>query len=437
MSLAPLWIDGVDPSGVGGKAVFVLAYLVSAVGLVTLVGCRRRGDRVAVLDAGMLAVGLGLLVCVLVEPSVSAAGVSGEVRAALLTYLIIDVLLIAVAARVLFAGLRSPRIWLLAFWVVAQAVGDTVFAVQVLHGSFRFEGPLFVLWLAGYAAVGAAALLPGREVRQGSGRWHRAVGPVAVAAAVVPLPVLLLVHAAQGVAHHVLLIATGSVVITVLALVRGLVAGGSSSAAPRAAVRWSAARFTAGFLVLALLPLGGLAYVAVQQSEAAMRTEVRDRMEVTASVSAQYVGEQLNSLRTLVSSYADRPSLVAALQRPGGPDVGAVELHVRSLYAAHPDLSAAWVLDSKGDILAISPAATSVMSSNFAYRDYFRGALDGDGAYISEAYTRAAPPYERVIGVSAAVHDAKGRVVGVVAIGYRLGAFRTFSTRLADVQGCA
>src|SRR4029453_18524063 len=120
----------------------------------------------------------------------------------------------------------------------AQAVGDTVYAVQGLHGSFRFDRPLSVLWLAGYAAVGAAALLPDGEVRQGTGRWHRAVGPVSIAVAVVPLPVLLLVHALQGVAHHVLLIAAGSAVITVLALVRGLVAAGSSSAAARAAVQW-------------------------------------------------------------------------------------------------------------------------------------------------------------------------------------------------------
>jgi PAS domain S-box-containing protein len=435
MRLAPSWIDGVDPLGVGGNALFVLAYLVSAAGLVTLVGLRRRGDWVAVLDAGMLGVSLGLLVWVLAEPSAPAAGVSGEVRSALLTYLIIDVLLVGVAARVLFAGLRSPRIWLLTLWVVAQAAGDTVYAVEVLRGSFRFDGPLSVSWLAGYAAVGAAALLPDREVRRGSGRRHRAVGPVSIAVAVVPLPVLLLVHAVQGAAHHVLLIAIGSVVITVLALIRGLVARGPSSVAGQAAVRWSTARFAAGFLVLALLPLAGLTYVAVHQSEAAMRTEVRDRMEVTASVSAQYVGEQLSSLKTLVSSYADRPSLVAALQTPGGPDVTTVELHVRSLRAAHPDLSAAWVLDPEGDMLAIRPAAKSVMTRNFAYRGYFRGALDGDGAYISEAYTRAAPPYERVIGVSHAVRGANGRVVGVVSVGYRLGAFRAFSKRLADVQG--
>jgi PAS domain S-box-containing protein len=435
MSLAPLWIDGVDPSGVGGNALFVLAYLVSAAGLVALVGLRRRGDRVAVLDAGMLGVGLGLLVWVLVEPSAPAAGVSGEVRSALLTYLLIDVLLVAVAARVLFAGPRNPRIWLLALWVVAQAVGDTVYAVQVLHGSFRFDGPLFALWLAGYAAVGAAALLPDRQVRRRFGGWHRAVGPVAVAVAVVPLPVLLLVRAAQGVAHHVLLIATGSVVITVLALLRGLVARDSSSAAARAAVRWSAARFAAGFLVLALLPLAGLAYVAVHQSEAAMRTEVRDRMEVTASVSAQYVREQLRSLETLVSSYADRPALVAALQAPGGPDIAAVELHMQSLHAAYPQLSAAWVLDPEGDMLAIRPAAKSVMTRNFAYRGYFRGALDRDGAYVSEAYTRSAPPHERVISASRAVRTSNGRVVGVVSIGYRLGAITAFSKRLADVQG--
>lgn len=434
MRLDPWWIGGVDPSKAGADALFVLSYLVSAAGLVTLVGWRRR-DRVAVLDAGMLGVGFGVLVWVLVQPSAPTAGVSGEVRSALLTYLVVDVLLVAVAARVLFADLRGPRTWLLALWVVAQAVGDIVYAVQVLRGSFRSDGPLFILWLAGYVAVGAAALLPDRQVRRGSGRWQRAFGPVAVAVVVVPLPVLLVVYAAKGVAHHVLIIAIGSVVITVLALVRGLVVEGSSSAAARAAVRWSAVRFVAGFMVLALLPLAGLAYVAVYQSEATMRAEVRDRMEVTASVSAQYIGEKLRSLETLVSSYADRPAVVGALRAPGGPDVTALNLQMQSLHVAYPDLSAAWVLDPAGDLLAIRPAATSVVGHSFAHRGYFRGALDQDRAYVSEAYTRAAPPHERVISASRAVRAADGRVLGVVALGYRMGAIKAFSEQLADVQG--
>jgi PAS domain S-box-containing protein len=433
--LLPLWVDGVAPSRVGGNIVFVFAYLASAAGMVALVGLRRRGDRVAVLDALILSVGLGILTWVLVAPSTPAAGVPGAVRLALLTYLSIDVLLLAVAARIVFAGLGGLRIWLVASWTVAQAAADTAYAVQVLHGSSHSGGPLFVLGLAGYATMGAAALLPYRGVAGRAGRWRRIIGPAVIGMAIAPLPVLLLVRAAQGSSQDVLLIAVGSVAMTLLALVRGLVTTCSSTAAARAALRWSAARFVAGLVVLALLPLVGLAYVAVNESEDAMRNEVRDRMEVTASVSAEYVGEQLHGLETLVSSYASRPSLVAALQVPAGPDAATLNRHLQGLQEAYPDLSAAWVLDPDGKMLAIQPASSTVVGRNFAHRDYFHGALAGDRAYVSEAYSRATPPHDRVVSASRAVRDANGRVVGVVSIGYRLGAIKAFSQRLAHVQG--
>ena len=435
MRLAPPTAEGVDSSAVGGHALFVLGYLVSAVGLVGLVGLRRRGDRVAVLDAGMLSIGLGLLVWVLVEPSTPAVELPGAVRLALPTYLVTDLLLVAVVARFLFAGVTGPRIWLLAGWAVAQATADTGYAVQVLQGSFKLGSPLFALWLAGYVAVGAAALLPPGGLRGGVEGWHRALGPVVVGLAVLPLPVLLLVRAVHGSSENVLLIAAGSVAIATLALVRGVVATDSSSRAARAAVRWSAVRFVAGFLVLALLPLAGLAYLAIHESETAMRAEVRDRMEVTASVSAEYVDEELSGLQRLVSSYANRPSLVAALDRPGGPDLRAVDAQTRALEGVHPNLSAALVLDPEGDLLSVRPPAPSILGRNFAYRSYFRGALTGNTAYLSEAFVRAAPPYDRVISVSRAVRNAKGRTVGVVCVAYRLDAVREFSRRLADVQG--
>ena len=435
MRLGSPTADGFDSSAVGGHALFLLSYLVSAMGLVGIVGLRRRGDRVAVLDAGMLSIGLGLLVWVLVKPSTPAVELPAAIHLALQTYLVVDLLLIAVAARLLFAGITGARTWLLAGWAVAQAAADTGYAVQVLQGSFGLGSPLFALWLAGYVAVGAAALLPPGGLRARAGDWHRALGPLVVGLAVLPLPVLLLLHAVRGSSEDVPLIAVGSVAIATLAIVRGVVATDSPSREARAAVRWSAVRFVAGFLVLALLPLAGLAYLAIQESQTAMRAEVRDRMEVTASVSAEYVGEELRGLQTLVSSFASRPSLAAALDRPGGPDLRTVDAQARALEALQPDLSAALVLDTDGDLLAVRPPAPSILGRNFAYRSYFSGALAEDTAYLSEAFVRAAPPYDRVISVSRAVRNAQGRPVGVVSIAYRLDTVREFAKRLADVQG--
>jgi PAS domain S-box-containing protein len=435
MGLVAPGVDGLDSSGLDGHAFFVLGYLVSAVGVIALVGLRRRADRVALLDAAMLSIGLGLLAWVLVDPSRTSTEASGGVRVALLTYLIVDVLLLSIVARLLFAGLRSPGVWLMAGWAATQAAGDAGYVLQVLRGSFEDDSLLFALWLAGYVAVGAAALQRSPGDREPTGRWQRAFGPAVIVAAVLPLPVLLLGRALRGSSEDLVLIAIGSVVMTVLAVVRGLVATESPTSAARASVRWSATRFVAGFLALALLPLSGLAYLAMHESETAMRAEVRDRMEVTASVSAEYIGEQLNSLKTLVSSYATRPILINAMQRPGGPDLTDVNGQLQALQQAHPDLIAAWMLDPQGDLLAMDPVAPSVMGQNFAHRNYFQRARYTNSAYVSQAYIRATPPHVRLIGVSRTVRDADGRVLGVLAVGYRLDGIRAFADRLADVQG--
>lgn len=424
-----------DVVSVPGNVVFVLAHLAAAAGVVGLVGLRRRGDRFATLDAAMVSVGLGVLVWVLIVPSTSAAGEKPLMSGALLTYLATDVLLLALTARIILAGLGGPRVWLLGAWVAAQAIADTAYALGVMQGSVRLDRAVFVLWLLGSAMLGLSGLLPARVLVRRRGRWLRAVTPVVIAVAVAPLPLLLLVRAAQGSSQDVVLVAAASGLMAGIAVVRLLVTAPDASRGTRGVVRWSAARFVAGFLVLALLPVAGMAYVAVHESEATMRTEVRDRMEVTASVSSQYVAEQMRVLETLVSSYADRPSLVAALQSPGGLDAAVIDRLMSALQSAHPDLSSALLLDPAGTLLWIHPSSPAVVGHSFAHRDYFRGARLGDRAYVSAAYTRTTPPHERVIGVSRAVRDDDGRVLAVLAVSYRHDAIREFSQRLADVQG--
>ena len=65
-------------------------------------------------------------------------------------------------------------------------------------------------------------------------------------------------------------------------------------------------------MVLRLLPLGLLAFSSLAVADGAVRGEVRDRVDTTASVSRVMVDQQMGSLGELVDSYARRPEL------PGG-----------------------------------------------------------------------------------------------------------------------
>jgi PAS domain S-box-containing protein len=422
---------------VPGDVAFLAGYATAAVALVSLGGgLRRRPQLVALLDAGMLAVGLGILTWAFAVSRVAAApGLSTTERVVAMAHPVFDVLVLAMAARLVFAGLGGGRIRLLLLWALCQGVGDLLYVLQVSEGSFRLGTPTFGFWLVASASLSCAALLPYRAGTRTGARRRASVRHLVVAAAVLPLPALLLVRAIQGSSEDVVLIAFGSVAMTFLALTRVVVLDSvDETPAVRAALRRSAVRLVAAFVALALLPLVGLTYVAVQESDRAMRQEVRERMAVTASVSSEYLNEQFISLSRLVTSYATRPSLLAALTRPGGADVAVLDRHVKALQLAHPNLFAAWVLGAPGDLLSFEPVTPSVMGRSYAGRDYYRGALTTNGAYVSEAFTAAAPGNPRAVGVSVAVRDRRGNVLGVVVVGYRLEAIRAFSRRLAEVQ---
>ncbi|HEU0102162.1 MAG TPA: response regulator [Mycobacteriales bacterium] len=421
---------------VAGDVAFLTGYGLCLVALLALGRLHGRRAVVATLDAGALTVGLGVLAWVLViAPSSHAADLSAVQRLIASAYPVLDVLIFAIAARLVFGGYGGARGGALMAWAGMQAAADTGYALFLLDGTFRFGAPVFLLWLVGYALLAVAALLPWETVASGHLRDRKWSGRVLVAVAVVPLPVLLVVRAVQGSFDDVVLVAVGSIAMTVLAIARGaVVAGTGKTASTRAAVRQALVRSTAGFVVLALLPIAGLSVLTVHESRRALEDDVRERMTVTAAVSAEYVQEQLDGIGKLVTSYATRPSLVAAMAGEQPTDLPGLGRHMVSLQASHPDLTSAWVLDVRGALVSVQPADPASLGRDFSFRDYYKGAVGSDAAFVSPAFTAVTAGSPRAVGVSAAVRD-EGRLVGVVTVGYRLDAISAFSDRLAELQG--
>ena len=129
-------------------------------------------------------------------------------------------------------------------------------------------------------------------------------------------------------------------------------------------------------------------------------------MSVAAEVSAAYVQEQLTGLAALVQSYATGPTLVAAVSRPGGPDLATVDRRLAALQAAHPDLFGAWLLDPQGRALAVQPADPGFVGSDLSYRDYVRGLGDSYLPYVSEAFV--ASNQGNPVGVAVSI-NVRGR----------------------------
>ncbi len=142
-------------------------YPFMAVGVLLLVRHRSpQGDRGALIDGSIVAVGMAVLSwAFLIEPRVAATGLPLLSRLVSAAYPVMDVLILAVAARLLMGpGGRPPAFRLLVSGLAALLLADTVYTWLQLHGGYHSDNLSGRLvqggWVAFYLLLGAAALHP-------------------------------------------------------------------------------------------------------------------------------------------------------------------------------------------------------------------------------------------------------------------------------------
>jgi signal transduction histidine kinase len=206
---------------------YLAGYPFIGAGLGILVARRTRGsERGWLIDAAVLAMGVGLAIWVVVmEPFRSATGVSELSRTIALLYPLLDLIVLALAGGLVLAPGRAAtadRLLLGGFAVLLAA--DTAYAVEQLGGTYRSPELVDALWLASYLLVGAAALHPsmvrvGRPSAQRvlaiSRRRLMALGGISLLA-----PAVLALEATSGTGTGVALVATCTAAVSVLVLVR-------------------------------------------------------------------------------------------------------------------------------------------------------------------------------------------------------------------------
>jgi len=133
-------------------------------------------------------------------------------------------------------------------------------------------------------------------------------------------------------------------------------------------------RLVAGLVVLCLAPLALLTWFSLSLSVRAVHDQVDARVRNTASAGAVYVKEQMDGLTELVGSYAQRPTMVAALRRPAGRrDARAVAYHLDQLQKARKGIAIAFVTEPDGRLIDIVPHTPSIVGRDFSFRDWYRG----------------------------------------------------------------
>jgi diguanylate cyclase (GGDEF)-like protein len=156
-----VWHTEAFPSAADGF--YLAGYVPLAVGLLLLIRARTPGrDRASLIDATIIATGLGLLSWVsLMKPAATDSTLPVVGRVISVAYPVADVLLLALLARLLVgAGVHNTAFRLLAGSLVAMLAGDVGFAVLAQADAFTPNHAINITWLLAYVLFGAAALHP-------------------------------------------------------------------------------------------------------------------------------------------------------------------------------------------------------------------------------------------------------------------------------------
>jgi signal transduction histidine kinase len=148
-------------------ALYLVHYPLVVIAVLQLARSRSRGsDREGLIDASIIAIGVGVLSLVfLIAPAVSDSAQPLLMRAAAAAYPIMDMLVLAVAARlVVGAGLRRPAFYLLTSSLAVLLATDTAYISLQLKGLYQADSMAGRLlnagWLTFYLLLGASALHP-------------------------------------------------------------------------------------------------------------------------------------------------------------------------------------------------------------------------------------------------------------------------------------
>jgi signal transduction histidine kinase/DNA-binding response OmpR family regulator/HPt (histidine-containing phosphotransfer) domain-containing protein len=208
--------------------------------------------------------------------------------------------------------------------------------------------------------------------------------------------------------------------------------------------RLAIVRIVAVFVLVSLLPLGLLAYSSMSLAERAVHREVDSRLETTAAVSGVVLNREMTSLTELVESYAERPSLIAAMDDGDAKHFrsDALEAHLRQLHRARPGISVVALTDVSGRLTNVVPTTPTIVGRDFSSRDWYKGLTAGGRPYLSEAYQAASAGRPLVVTAAAYVHGPgspgrSGPSVGIVAAAYSLDAVQRFTSEVGHAQGVA
>ena len=144
-------------------AVYISGYLALIGSMALFIRSRRSGpDAGSLIDATVITTGVGVVSWIyFMEPYANDTSMALSARLVSMAYPLMDVLALALVARLLLApGKRPVSFYLLGVGLLLQLATDSAFVTLVLNGAYFTGHPIDTGWIAFYTLAGLAALHP-------------------------------------------------------------------------------------------------------------------------------------------------------------------------------------------------------------------------------------------------------------------------------------
>ncbi len=186
--------------------------------------------------------------------------------------------------------------------------------------------------------------------------------------------------------------------------------------------------------VAALIPVVLLATFSIILASNQVTSDVNKQVRTTAAVSAVVIGQQTDNLKSLVHSYATRPSLADAVSGGAAGDAQ-MESNLTSLAQAIPGISASFVASLSGDSVATYPPEPTIIGTNFAYRDWYTGLVASGRPYVSDAIVTKEAGSPLAITVTDYIRGANGVPLAILGLNYGLESLNAYVKSVGKAQG--
>jgi diguanylate cyclase (GGDEF)-like protein len=219
---------------------YLVAYIPLGIGLLLVVRARRPGrDLSSFIDAAIITVAAGVASWVFLMAPQIESGIPAIETLVSLAYPLVDVLLIAVVASLVFTTeMRAFSYRLISASLVALITADSIYTFATIHEWYSTGSPIDAGWLLSYVLWGTAALHPSmRKLTEPNNepsppRFTRRRLMVE-AAAVTAIPLMRVIQAIRNAPVNGTVLAVGSAVAGLLVILR---MGGLLSALESAAL---------------------------------------------------------------------------------------------------------------------------------------------------------------------------------------------------------